>query len=131
MSLDDVGVWRVTLRYEADCTVCEAYLEVYCDRRDLDHHLERLLGDGAGTITAVKRMESEMPAYAVYRIESNTGSTFCDEDIPERMSLIGACKAVNAVGAYKEVASDLRPEEVAVFRLNTITHFAIEPGRSS
>lgn len=71
-----------------------------------------------------------MPAYAIYAVESFTGTTFANDDldIPERLTLVGVLEAVNGDDALAKSEDEVQGRPTMVLRLNTIEHHALRAG---
>ena len=63
------------------------------------------------------------PVYFVYAVDSMTGSSFVEDDIPERLRYVGACQAVNSDDAIDKLKAK-RP--ALVLRANTVMQGALK-----
>lgn len=73
-----------------------------------------------------------MPAYAVYRVRSFAGTVFSENDVPDKMTLLGVCEAINGEAARDMIVdpqSNVGDVPVLVLRMNTIEQNALKlPG---
>ncbi len=64
------------------------------------------------------------PAYAVYQVNSMTGTAFSENDIPDQLHFVGSCEAVNGDAARHQFPDVIGP--VLVLRMNTVEQHAIK-----
>lgn len=65
-----------------------------------------------------------MPQYAVYRVDSFTGTTFQDDDVPDRLTFVTCCEAVNGEGAKRTAEVDGPAVAIRLTTLNVALHGA-------
>jgi hypothetical protein len=66
------------------------------------------------------------PGYLVYAVDSFSGVAFSERDMPERLSLVGSCEAVNSDAAQNFFEEELEGRPALILRINTVEQGALK-----